>query len=63
MDDENEALAPLDGRNITAEQYVSLVTSHRPIVRLNRIPAPIHRLKDKETGEEYWIRESEVYGP
>ena len=38
----------------------SYVTSHRPIVRLNRIPAPIHRLIDRETGERFWIRESEI---
>jgi hypothetical protein len=46
---------------ITRSQYLALVKSNRPIIRVERDPERVHELLDLETNERFQIRECDLF--
>ena len=47
-------------RSLSPVQLSDLALSHRRVVRLNQVPAPVHRMLLVDTGEKLWIPESDL---
>jgi hypothetical protein len=68
-DDPNEKVSSMTAaipansemRYLTRAEYVALVKSNRPLVRVERDPERIYELLDKETNERFQIRERDLF--
>jgi hypothetical protein len=46
---------------VTREEYIALVTSNRPLIRVSRELEGVRELLDRETQERFRILESELF--
>lgn len=54
-------IAEFPVREVTRDEFVALVTSNRPLVRVAREVEGVRELMDRETNERFRISERELY--